>query len=177
MKRARKAAIVDSSDSDSNDGEEENSDYEPEIPTKKNPPKKARVIKEPKVPKAKKVTSSKEETKPVKSKSKNNNNECDNISPPKEVKETKTSKEKKKSLGALNDSLYDTDPSWVPADVISRELNLDWDVTNTTCEVRIIVSLLSKILNLFVSFLRQATVSPSWPDTGARPQEAWGQTP
>ena len=143
MKRARKAAIVDSSDSDYTDNEEENSDYEPEITTtKKNPPKpkKARVTKESKVPKAKKVKSSNEETKPVKSKSRDNNNECDKPPPPKEVKETKTSKAKKKSLGALNDSLYDTDPSWVPADVISRELNLDWDVTNTTCEVSIILS-------------------------------------
>ena len=34
MKRARKAAIVDSLDSD-NDGGEENSDYEPDIQTKK----------------------------------------------------------------------------------------------------------------------------------------------
>ena len=57
MKRARKAAIVDSSDSNIDDGEEENSDYEPEIPTKKNPPKKAKVTKEPKVPEAKKVKS------------------------------------------------------------------------------------------------------------------------
>ena len=133
MKRARKAAIVDSSDSE-NDGEEQNSDYEPDIQTKKNPPKKARVTKELK-PKVKCV---KEETKPAKSKSKENNHECD--FPPKGNKETKGLKAKKKSLEALNDSLYDTDPSWVPADVISRELNLDWDVTNTTCEVSKIVS-------------------------------------
>ena len=137
MKRARRAAIVDSSDSD-NDGEEENSDYESEIQTKKNPPKKARVTKEliPKVSKSKsKVNGSKEETKPAKSKSKDNNHERD--IPSKGNKETKKSEAKKKSLGGLNDSLYDTDPSWVPADVISRELNLDWDVTNTTCEVTV----------------------------------------
>ena len=137
MKRARKAAIVDSSDSD-DDGDEENSDYESEIQTKKNPPKKARITKEfiPKDSKSKsKGNGSKEETKPAKSKSKDNNHERD--IPSKGNKETKESKAKKKSLGGLNDSLYDTDPSWVPADVISRELNLDWDVTNTTCEVRV----------------------------------------
>ena len=141
MKRARKAAIVDSSDSE-NDGEEQNSDYEPDIQTKKNPPKKARVTKELK-PKVKCV---KEKTKPAKSKSKENNHECD--FPPKGNKETKGPKAKKKSLEALNDSLYDTDPSWVPADVISRELNLDWDVTNTTCEVRVCLFVSEKILNL-----------------------------
>ena len=37
---------------------------------------------------------------------------------------------------SLNDSLYgDQDPSWCPADVISRDLSLDWDVTNTTCQL------------------------------------------
>ena len=149
MKRARKAAIVDSSDSE-NDGEEENSDYEPDIQTKKNPPKKARVTKElkPKVSKPK-VKSAKEETKPAKSKSKDDNQECD--FPQKGNIETKDSKPKKKSLGSLNDSLYDTDPSWVPADVISRELNLDWNDTNTTCEVRVCLFVYYKILTEFLS--------------------------
>ena len=136
MKRARKAAIVDSSESD-NDGEEENSDYEPDIiHKKKNPPKKAKVTKEPKAKVAgeSKVKRKIKQTKSARSKSKDINNESE--TPPRETKESIiSSNAKKKSLGALNDSLYDTDPSWVPADVISRELNLDWDVTNTTCEV------------------------------------------
>ena len=34
----------------------------------------------------------------------------------------------------LNTSLYD-EPSWSPADVISRELNLDLDVTQRTCDL------------------------------------------
>ena len=35
----------------------------------------------------------------------------------------------------LDDSLYDTDPGWVPADVISRELGLDWGVADTTVQL------------------------------------------
>ena len=133
MKRARKAAIVVSSDSENEN--EENSDYEPDVKTKKNPSKKARIVEEKTTKLAKSKTKNKVvESKLLKSKTKENNN-CDNL--PKKIKATEnTNKARNKYLGGgLNDSLYDADPSWVPADVISRELDLDWNVTNTTCEV------------------------------------------
>ena len=132
MKRARKAAIIVSSDSENEN--EGNSDYEPDVKTKKNPSKKARIVKEKTTEFAKSKTKNKVvESKLLKSKTKENN--CDNL--PKKIKATEnTNKARNKYLGGgLNDSLYDADPSWVPADVISRELNLDWNVTNTTCEV------------------------------------------
>ena len=138
MKRSRQSAVVVSSDSEVNN-DEGDSDYDikPDKPSK-------RVKKS--SPKAKKAVKTTKETKSVKrvddkgdcktSKIKTSQSSKENGISSETCKASKTSKTAQENVNdSLNDSLYDYDPSWTPADVISRDLNLDWSVTNTTCEL------------------------------------------
>jgi len=129
MKRSRNDSFSDKSEA------EIDSDYEPEV--KKGKIKKSSLpktstksvvkkIKDDKLPKAKTV-------KKIKS-------VIDNDLPVEgnKIKEKKSvnGKQKLQLNESLNDSLYgDQEPSWVPADVIARDLSLDWNVTNTTCQL------------------------------------------
>jgi len=132
MKRARKSAIIISSDSESDqENESGHSDYEPEAkPLKK--PKLDNNVKEKiktKIPKEKVV---KEKSKTTKEKVKS-------------AKTTVTEGEKTDNNVSSNDSKQtkikfkgssgDECPYWKPADVISRELNWEWGVVNTTCSL------------------------------------------
>ena len=145
MKRSRNAAIILSSDSENEN--DQHSDYEPteenvKIRKQKSEPpaKKAKKTSDKTKPPSKTVKKAapKKETK-VKSKTKDcNENGLEEVKvKAKEKVNAKSAKTKNESINnvSLNDSLYGSDPSWVPADVISRELGLDWDVTNTTVDL------------------------------------------
>ena len=141
MKRSRQTAVVVSSDSEVNN-DEGDSDYDikPDKPSK-------RVKKS--SPKPKKAVKTTKETKTLKRVDDRGDCKTSKIKTPQSSKTSKIAgnetwatpnNDKVKTAqenvnDSLNDSLYDSDPSWTPADVISRDLNLDWSVTNTTCEL------------------------------------------
>jgi len=121
MKRVRKSAIIESSDSEN---ESDQSDYEPEIkqPAKK-PKVEARIVKDkPKTEEVKKSTAKKKEPKEKSIKSSANQSSSKNDESP------------KSKLHSNSQVSADT-PTWVPADVISTEFNLPWEAVNTTCSL------------------------------------------
>ena len=138
MKRSRQTAVVVSSDSEVNN-DEGDSDYDikPDKPSKrvkKSSPKPKKAVKTTKETKSVKRVDDKGDCKTSKIKTSQSSKE--NCVSSETCKVSKTSKTAQENVNdSLNDSLYDSDPSWTPADVISRDLNLDWSVTNTTCEL------------------------------------------
>ena len=148
MKRSRQSAVVVSSDSENNN-DEGDSDYDikPDKPSKrvkKSSPKPKKAVKTTKETKSLKRVDDRGDCKTSKIKTSQSSKGNRNGISSETCKVSKTSKiadnDKVKTAqenvnDSLNDSLYDSDPSWTPADVISRDLNLDWSVTNTTCEL------------------------------------------
>eukprot|EP00092_Neocalanus_flemingeri_P032376 GFUD01035199.1.p1 GENE.GFUD01035199.1~~GFUD01035199.1.p1 ORF type:complete len:863 (-),score=296.98 GFUD01035199.1:64-2652(-) len=140
MKRVRKSAIVISSDSES---DSEHSDYEPES---KQPAKRPKVetknVEE--KPEAKQPTKkAKVEVKSAKEKPKTEKTVKKSLSQKKEPSEKPAKSSAKLSEFSNETSVksnghVSSDGSsftWVPADVISTELNLPWGVVNTTCSL------------------------------------------
>jgi len=109
MKRARKSVILISSDSEPDPADSEHSDYESDV-------------KAPKKPKLAKSSKSKNAVK-EKEKVKNNKPLATDQTIP-------SSNSSSKNVHNSGSSV-----TWIPADVISKELNLEWGVVNTACSL------------------------------------------
>ena len=127
MKRARKSAIVISSDSESDqENESGHSDYEPDT----KPRKKVKLDDNDKEKIPKKIIV-KEKTKTTKTKEKSTSDKPNAI----EGEKTDKSSASKQTKSKMQSNFSEECPYWKPADVISRELNWDWGVVNTTCSL------------------------------------------